>query len=519
MSFFLVRLEPDSSGGMTDVPLPDYGPYDKGSEAAKMAKVLTDKFGFKVQPRRVHQAPDWRARQAKRLASGELSALPAEWDLLPIEDHFAHLAKSDETKIAFTESDELGAIDRVTVVSPGRYLTRFYPEIDDQYRRRLIAAVDPSGEVKYATSVEDITWVYREGPTSCMDNQKGRGFDAYPMWPTGPYAAGDLAIAYQLNNRGRIQSRCLCWPEKKLFGRVFGDFERMRAAMESEGYTWIRDDNKVEGNNKVGSFVGARMLKVPMDLAGEYVLPYFDDIVCVIDHGDYFITADAAPKGAPGVRYACSGGTDGKTDLLRWCQKVESFERDAGFAFVHRINEEWSRPALNSHAFRCDATGQYWPIEDRVYVRENGYVRSWNPVHFALHGEQCQHSGDHFSKKEMVSLSDGRRVHKDYTSNVNGEIVLSDGSNESVMPDYHELFPATLLHKRGDDWLDPAMTQRLIGIDLATDVSVSVTLNVSNNLPDAANDSSLRQEMMERLQDHVDQVMLTGFGRTTFRAA
>src|SRR5688572_12546112 len=65
MAFFLVRLEPDPNGGdkMLDVPIPDYGPYEKGPEAAKAAKDLTTLRGYKVQPRRIHQAPDWRARQ------------------------------------------------------------------------------------------------------------------------------------------------------------------------------------------------------------------------------------------------------------------------------------------------------------------------------------------------------------------------------------------------------------------------------------------------------------------------
>ncbi|WLC11845.1 hypothetical protein [Bradyrhizobium elkanii] len=56
MSFYLVRLEPDGAGAMKDVPIPDYGPYDKGSEAAKAAKTLTEERGYKVQPRRMAQA-------------------------------------------------------------------------------------------------------------------------------------------------------------------------------------------------------------------------------------------------------------------------------------------------------------------------------------------------------------------------------------------------------------------------------------------------------------------------------
>ncbi|MHC2552425.1 hypothetical protein [Bradyrhizobium elkanii] len=511
MSFYLVRLEPDGNGAMIDVPLPDYGPYEKGGEAAKMAKQLSDQRGYKVQPRRSHQAPDWRERQAKRLADGSITALPAAWDLPAITDHFAHLANSDNTKIAFTESEDLGIIDRVTIVTPGRYLTRFYPEVDDDRRRKLIAAIDPNSEIKYATTQDEITWVYKEGPESCMDNRKARGFDQYPVWPTAVYAAGDLVIAYQLNERNRIQSRCLCWPEKKLFGRVFGDFQRMKAAMEAEGYTYIREDNKVEGNLQVGQFEGARILKVELSNdKGSYVLPYFDDIYCVLDKGDHFVTARALPEPGPDVRYAASGGTDGTSVLMRWCPKARSFEMDCGFAYVHHEDEYWSRAARNTHAFTCSATGQEWPVEHREYVTVEGRVQSWNPVHFHLHGETCQHSGDSFPRDEIVTLSNGMRVHKLYCAHVDGEDVLCDGGKAFETPDFSwhkpvEAFPEFTV--RSDDFID-AMSLAL----------TSSTVTVTNQVviePEAANtneqiDPAYLDRFNRMIQQEIERSLLTG---------
>jgi hypothetical protein len=184
MAFFLVRLEPDPDGGdkMLDVPIPDYGPYEKGPEAAKAAKDLTAILGYKVQPRRIHQAPDWRARQQDRLARGVLVPLPELWSALdPIKDHFAHLA-ADRARVAFTENDELGTIDRVTPLNPGRYLTRFYPEVDDDLRRRLIASVDPSGEIRFAFDVTDgasTRPVFLHGRIS----DKLKTFADLPCWP------------------------------------------------------------------------------------------------------------------------------------------------------------------------------------------------------------------------------------------------------------------------------------------------------------------------------------------------
>jgi hypothetical protein len=81
------------------------------------------------------------------------------------------------------------------------------------------------------------------GPSSCMDGE--HDFHNLVRWPTAPYGAGDLAVAYTKNANGRIQSRCLCWPEKKLFGRIYGDFQRMKAAMEAEGFPDYTANGKV----------------------------------------------------------------------------------------------------------------------------------------------------------------------------------------------------------------------------------------------------------------------------------
>ena len=363
MSFFLVTLEPDGKGNMVDVPIPDYGPYEKGSEAAKYAKVLTEQMGRKVQPRRIAQAADWRGRQAQRLADGTLMKLPAKWDLAPIKDHFAHLDANDPSKIAFTENDELGVIDRVTILTPGRYLTRFYPEVNDDHRRKLIAAIDPSGEIFFATTPEQIVHVYKTGPRSCMDDR--HNFDELPEWPTAPYGAGDLAIAYTMNSQRRIQSRCMCWPAEKLFGRCYGDIQRLEAAMKSEGYDHLR------GHTPFKKFVGAKLLKIPTGDPGEYVMPYFDDIILAHDNGDHFITALEKPEGKIGAKYIQTGGQAGYAAMYEWCPKLKDFYPEYQFKLVNGVNERWSREAVLQFTSTCEATGDRWPT-DMLVELENG---------------------------------------------------------------------------------------------------------------------------------------------------
>jgi hypothetical protein len=400
MSFYLVRLEPDGNGGMRDVPLPDHDPYEKGSDAAKAAKQLTDQLGYKVQPRRMAQAPDWRGRQQERLASGQLKALPEAWDLQPITDHFAHLSARDPSKIAYTESEELGTIDRVTITTPGRYLTKFYPEVDDDHRRRLIAAVDPAGEIHYVFKPEEISEIYKTGPSSCMDGK--HNFSAMdPYWPTDPYGAGDLAVAYTKNAEGRIQSRVLCWPEKKLFGRCYGDIQRMQAAMKAEGYADAYNDGKFPS--------GAKILKIEHpEKPGFYVMPYFDNIDCVILKGDYFETYDGPLKDTVGHKYIICGSSVGHSDLYQWCPKMRAGRPAKEFRLVRGIEQEWCKDAIDGYAFTCRATKQIWSNEYRVLMGAGYY---WCKEHFETHGEHCTFTGKNHPKDEMVQKGE-RRVHK-----------------------------------------------------------------------------------------------------------
>jgi hypothetical protein len=397
MSFYLVKLERDGNNVLIETTLSGYGPYEKGAEAAAEAKTLANILGVKVMPRRISQANvDWRARQVERIANGTLKALPEGWNLAPIADHFAHHYELDHALIAFTENEELAIIDRVTALTAGRYITRFYPHVDDAERRRLIALIDPSNYIFYATTPEDITMVYKEGPSSCMDAR--HSFNHLPVWPTSVYGAGDLAVAYTRNARGAIQSRSLCWPEKKLFGRCYGDEARMRKAMESEGFEYLDYD---EDEN----FEGARLLKIQRTDDKGYVLPYFDNIALAIDKGDHFICSN---KHNPGDVVLHSGGTGGYAYPQKHCPKRGTLEHLDSFKFVHGANEEWSRDARTRFSFTCDGTGEIWAIEYRVRLG-NGLV--WCQKHADEHAGKCELTGKFYPKDELIE-HEGKTIHE-----------------------------------------------------------------------------------------------------------
>ncbi|MGJ4945142.1 hypothetical protein ACQR1W_31595 [Bradyrhizobium sp. HKCCYLS1011] len=355
------------------MPLPDYGPYPQGSVAAKEAKRVGDLIGCRVQPRRMSQAGDWRERHRRALAEaielGTLKPLPEKWDLPPIADHFAHIDPINYPgMISFVASEEEGVLDRYTRVTPGRYISRYYEDhkISDSRRRKLIATVDPTGEVQFATTPDEITRVYKTGPESCMD---GDHTFSTPVWPTSVYGAGDLAVAYTVNNRGRIQSRAVCWPDKQIFGRCYGDVERLEKALTDEGFETPRDDHSVDGNG--ATFVGARMLKVFLNGEENYaVMPYFDDLKVCLDAGDHWVTAESEPpvhaKDHPDM--VKSGGTNGYAEIQRWCPKMLRYYSKRSFKFVHGVEQHWSAGAIESYAFRCEWSDEYWADEAKYKV-------------------------------------------------------------------------------------------------------------------------------------------------------
>ncbi|WP_316207481.1 hypothetical protein [Bradyrhizobium sp. SZCCHNR3118] len=425
---------------MRDVPLPDHDPFEKGPDAAKAAKALTEQLGYKVQPRRMTQAPDWRARQRERIATGELKPLPAAWDLPEIVDHFAHLDPRDPAKIAYTASPEHGTIDRTTSLTPGRYISRFFDPISDEHRRKLIAAIDPSGEVFFATTAEEITRIYKTGPKSCMSGEYADNFALLPAWPSEAYAAGDLALAYQINASGSIQSRALCWPEKKIFGRMYGDPARLQPALEAEGYRYIRNDNTVDGNNKLESIVGAKLKKIPTGRRDdEFVVPYFDDIKVAIDMGDHFVSAEA---GEIGQVYIVSGGSNtGVSVLHKFCPKLDQSFPAREFLFVHGANQEWSKKAIEKFAFTCSGTGKLWSSEHKVRMATPGIY--WSQEHFAEHGEHCTVTGKNHPKSEMVQKGE-LRVHQSVAEQ------FDDQGNQLTVKAYRDSKKLVT----ADDWAD-----------------------------------------------------------------
>lgn len=221
----------------------------------------------------------WRRRELGRLADDTYRRPPgwieAEWYRPSVSySHYLHVCRTDPRLIAYTQSSEKGRADIQTPIKPGRYLARFYPELTPTQVAEIVARYDAERlppQLQLATDPDDIVRVYRNGPRSCMAGSQC----------VGVYGAGDLAIAYLEAVDDEITARALCWPERKVYGRVYGDAVRLVDALHAAGYAEAPDR----------AFNGARLLKeqAPGEAAHCYTLPYLDRAYGV-EIGDEYLT-------------------------------------------------------------------------------------------------------------------------------------------------------------------------------------------------------------------------------------
>lgn len=248
---------------------PDFMAYGILFDTAAEAQRHIDTKMYR-DPRYEVRPATWRDREHMLQA---YRSLPP-WDLGVIPDHYAHVSKDDPSMIAFTASPEHGEADRQTRMKPGRYVMRFYPALTKRqvafyaewWAKGEKPRPEPEGELLFASTSEEIVQVYANGPASCMHGSKS----------VRVYGAGDLAIAH-IQKDGEITARCLCWPDKGVFGRVYPSYGT------NEGrdlYCRLREDKGWKHTEEHGDeiFNGARILRIskghPEDKC--FIMPFLD---------------------------------------------------------------------------------------------------------------------------------------------------------------------------------------------------------------------------------------------------
>lgn len=206
------------------------------------------------------------------------TCLPRELDssfiaLPPIEGHFAHIVDDGKGIIEFFEQEWHVETERYTRLKAGRYLTRYYPHLDNTavaYYSALLRAMQADKTLYIAMEAEEIVKVFTTGPSSCMSASASR-YNNLGIHPVMAYGTGDLGVAYIKNQENIPAARTMVWPAKKLRSpKVYGDggamSKQLESLLEKEGYV-------------IGPFNGARLkiIRPWPDNPFKLVCPFVDD--------------------------------------------------------------------------------------------------------------------------------------------------------------------------------------------------------------------------------------------------
>lgn len=418
---------------------------------------------------------NWRERESSRQYEGRIMPVWHRelwwqpWNLPEgTRDHYCHVSATDSKFLAYTQDSDKGERDIQTQIKPGKYLTKYFGGVLTAKQIKYYATWQVTGKREYIadawglafTNTSDgISDVYREGPKSCM-TFKHRSTSEHPC---RVYAAGDLALAYLTDDKGKVRARALVWPEQKIFGRVYpNDYnwkvDGFASLQESVDCASSLENRLIElgfsFDTESTAFVGAKLQKIDSWFGG-YVMPYLDHGYNVSDNGDHFIMCRYGDYNCSGLNgtvgedqeeheYTCDNCDDGIDDYTTVYTGVT---RRNGF--LHgRYSQAWCDHCRDNYAFWCEATEEYYSDsevesarvgdmtvclawaeihcflsdydgewfyhdDESPVVLENG--DTWSESEFEQHGFTCKVTSIRASRAEMHPDIEG--VHCDVTEN------------------------------------------------------------------------------------------------------
>ncbi|WP_176593188.1 hypothetical protein [Sphingobium sp. EM0848] len=343
---------------------------------------------------------DWQIREKLRFADGTYSPTPwhdEPWYQVRHGEHFCHISKAHAGKIAYTENAAKGQVDRQLVISPGRYLNRFFSEHLDNnaieaWCARLSVLLEEHA-LKITQDADEIEDVYVGGPNSCMAHEADH-FES-PCHPVRVYAGPDTALAY-IGSREDATARCVVWPDRRIYTNIYGDVSRLRLLLEGAGY-------------RSGELNGARIGRIPK---GDYfVVPYIDQGGDLRDDGAYLIVGHGSIS-------SCS--TTGLADIPWYCPRCDcDGEPHETVHIADGSAEEWCYGCFNDHATFCDHNQRHYSDnESFIIVYSDGGshtvleedVEDFDAVYLEYRDEwwdsdccrQCDASGEWFHRDDLT---------------------------------------------------------------------------------------------------------------------
>ena len=361
----------------------------EGSWAGAMPLILESWFGVKDvyinqrdkwQVRKIATDLNWRQEQLARFASERYKLVPwasdpnwQEWiKEAPQCDHFVHIAVDNAECIAYTKNLEAGELDIQTRTTPAKYFNKFIKP-DSKYWKfasqwtAIWTKLHTAIELKFATTREEMRMVYENGPASCMCGDVSRFFThkAAPH-PVKSYAGGDLAVAYLQRKSGKISARVLCWPEKKIYNRLYGeDTSMLDSLLKAEGY-------------QCGHLYGAKLCLVNVSkftkAANTYLIPSIDTypntVTYLEEKKEFRICHNPPTQEERASKYNGCGNPQGYMTLCLpyVCERsgltIDPKVNQPVLVYITKTKTQiWCASEVRDHAYYCYTNKRYYSKE------------------------------------------------------------------------------------------------------------------------------------------------------------
>ena len=157
--------------------------------------------------------------------------------------HFVHVSLNDPHMISYTPSDKYGIQDRKIKVKLGKYLTKFFSgTLSSDLIRDYVAAFrnhTDGGGVLFASTSDEIEWVYENGPDSCM---KGKDWKKHcGQHPCRIYGYNDKVQLAYITRKSRVTARVIVNAEDKTYRKIYGDSVVLSDRLKQQGYNQTSD--------------------------------------------------------------------------------------------------------------------------------------------------------------------------------------------------------------------------------------------------------------------------------------
>lgn len=356
--------------------------------------------------------PSVRVPQYLRKARRDYARVPAElkpdflyadWFVPHADVHFPMLVERDEVAmVSFFENERKLEADRRTEMRVGRYVRRFNGgKLKDEEVEQIAASSDVKlrgNRVKITQDANEIEDVYVNGPNTCM-SEDAYGYDTGGIHPARVYAGPDLGIAY-IGEPDDPSSRCVVWPEKKRYGRIYGDETRMEQMLRNMGY-------------ESGSMRGARVRLIECDQGT--VMPYVDNIngaridgnYAVLGEGHDLDTSNTNGLGSDSNRVMCEHCDDtvdandtttvysNRYDCETWCDSCRSDDATYCSYFDEYVRDDLMADVIDSNGHSDSCAEFVLERNDFIAVTAGDHANEY--VHIDLtveHGGEWYHVDD-----------------------------------------------------------------------------------------------------------------------------